>query len=288
MKSKLITLGTALFVAATLGRAATIPIPDGSFEDISGVVKSPLLGINTGEFGTWAVAFTNLLALGGGQIASGDAADNDWITPANGAYEVQLQMPVSAAGTVSLSQNLTNQLQPNSQYTLSVDLSQTAVLSLASGTSLNLFAGTNGASLDGSTLATVLGSSSGYQTASLTYRTGNAVPTNAIGISLVIDETGVAGDLYIDNFQLSVVPVEIQVNSSIVPAGGGNQSISLNGSGGAPGATYEVMSSTNLLAPFSDWAIISTNHFDANGNFSLSFTVNPNTPSRYYKTMVPQ
>jgi autotransporter-associated beta strand protein len=55
----------------------------------------------------------------------------------------------------------------------------------------------------------------------------------------------------------------------------------MNGSGGADGWSFVLLSSTNLTAPV--WTPVLTNQFDASGNFSLSNTINTVLPSTFYK-----
>jgi fibronectin-binding autotransporter adhesin len=43
-----------------------------------------------------------------------------------------------------------------------------------------------------------------------------------------------------------------------------------SGSGGTPGATYYIATTTNLATPPANWRRISTNQFDDNGNFSVT------------------
>lgn len=54
-----------------------------------------------------------------------------------------------------------------------------------------------------------------------------------------------------------------------------------SGSGGTPGATYYVTTSTNLAAPLADWTRIFTNQFDDNGNFSVTNTPATNAQNFY-------
>ena len=67
----------------------------------------------------------------------------------------------------------------------------------------------------------------------------------------------------------------------------GVNSLVCNGSNGAPGWTYRVLVSTNLALPKSQWLSISTNAFDANGNFDFTDSVAPNTPQQFYLLETP-
>jgi rhamnogalacturonan endolyase len=61
----------------------------------------------------------------------------------------------------------------------------------------------------------------------------------------------------------------------------------LNGPGGFPGATYYLLSATNLTSPRTLWSRISTNAFDPSGNFSFSQPLNPGSPQRFFYLQLP-
>jgi autotransporter-associated beta strand protein len=59
-----------------------------------------------------------------------------------------------------------------------------------------------------------------------------------------------------------------------------------SGSGGAPGAPYLVLSSTNLTLPLANWIRVQTNVFDANGNFAVTNAVKQTTPQEFFRTQL--
>jgi len=61
---------------------------------------------------------------------------------------------------------------------------------------------------------------------------------------------------------------------------GGN--VVFSGTNGLPGGTYEVLSSTNLAMPLTNWTQVGAGHFDGNGNFSVSNALNASDPQRFY------
>jgi fibronectin-binding autotransporter adhesin len=63
--------------------------------------------------------------------------------------------------------------------------------------------------------------------------------------------------------------------------------IVMNGSNGPPGATYYVLSSTNIATPLSQWLPVLTNAFDVNGNFSATNLIDPATPQRFFLLQTP-
>ncbi|HEU5125583.1 MAG TPA: autotransporter-associated beta strand repeat-containing protein [Verrucomicrobiae bacterium] len=70
-----------------------------------------------------------------------------------------------------------------------------------------------------------------------------------------------------------------------VQSGGGK--VILNGVNGAPGATYNVLTSTNLASPLANWTAIETNVFDGTGAFSFTNSIDPNAPQRFFILFVP-
>ena len=54
------------------------------------------------------------------------------------------------------------------------------------------------------------------------------------------------------------------------------------GTNGPHGGNYFLLTSTNLLSPFTNWARVATNPFDANGGFLFTNPVTSNTPVLFY------
>lgn len=63
-----------------------------------------------------------------------------------------------------------------------------------------------------------------------------------------------------------------------------NGSIILTGTNlnGGSSFQYEVLTSTNLTLPLSNWTVLSTNSFNANGTFSYTNAVNPASPAVFF------
>jgi hypothetical protein len=55
----------------------------------------------------------------------------------------------------------------------------------------------------------------------------------------------------------------------------------MSGSGGNPGATYYLLTSTNAARPLTNWTRLLTNQFDAGGNFSVTNPPATNRQSFY-------
>src|ERR1700748_1199666 len=103
MKTKtFILLGLMASMASV--QAANINIPDASFENVTATVNPPvLIGTTTGNIGAWTATMSGLLSLGG-SMKSDTSASLSGPAPANGTYEVKLNLPASVLASASLSQ----------------------------------------------------------------------------------------------------------------------------------------------------------------------------------------
>ncbi len=72
---------------------------------------------------------------------------------------------------------------------------------------------------------------------------------------------------------------------SSISVSGGN--LTLSGSGGLAGATFYLLSSTNLTLPVSSWTRIATNSFTAGGNFTSLVAKDPSVPQNYFTILAP-
>jgi hypothetical protein len=66
----------------------------------------------------------------------------------------------------------------------------------------------------------------------------------------------------------------------------GNQVI-INGAGGLAGATYRILTATNVALPLVQWTPIVTNQFSAGGGFSYTNIIQPNLGSQYFRVTLP-
>jgi hypothetical protein len=84
---------------------------------------------------------------------------------------------------------------------------------------------------------------------------------------------------------LNVVAASTQpVIGSIAVSGG---SLILNGTGGTTNGTYYVLTSTNVSMPLANWTPLTTNMFDAGGDFSVTNAVDPNSTQQFYLLKLP-
>jgi hypothetical protein len=61
----------------------------------------------------------------------------------------------------------------------------------------------------------------------------------------------------------------------------------IRGTGGPTNGTYRVLSSTNIVLPFTNWIALLTNQFDGSGNFIFTNAISPGVPNRFYRLFVP-
>jgi rhamnogalacturonan endolyase len=61
----------------------------------------------------------------------------------------------------------------------------------------------------------------------------------------------------------------------------------LTGTGGFPGATYFILSTTNLTSPRTLWPRVATNTFDPSGNFSFSQSLSLGSPQKFFNLQLP-
>jgi hypothetical protein len=63
---------------------------------------------------------------------------------------------------------------------------------------------------------------------------------------------------------------------------GGNLIVTGTNLNGGSNFHYEVLSSTNLTLPLTNWTVLSTNSFNADGTFNYTNVINPNNPSVFF------
>jgi len=74
-----------------------------------------------------------------------------------------------------------------------------------------------------------------------------------------------------------------QIGSIAVSQG----NVVINGTGGAAGGTYHVLTSTNVALPLTSWTPIVTNVFNGSGAFAFTNAVNPGFPRQFFVIRVP-
>jgi fibronectin-binding autotransporter adhesin len=80
---------------------------------------------------------------------------------------------------------------------------------------------------------------------------------------------------------LSSTPPQFSVSMN------GQTGFVLNGTGGTPAWDYYLLCATNLTLPVQNWTRVSTNQFDATGNFSISNAIDPTMTQQFFRIQVP-
>ncbi|MGH7950301.1 MAG: autotransporter-associated beta strand repeat-containing protein [Limisphaerales bacterium] len=78
---------------------------------------------------------------------------------------------------------------------------------------------------------------------------------------------------------LSIITATVPVVRSTSLSSGG---LVLSGTGGAAGANYVLLTSTNLVLPLNLWTPLLTNQFDSNGNFNFTNAIDAAAPQSFY------
>ncbi len=61
----------------------------------------------------------------------------------------------------------------------------------------------------------------------------------------------------------------------------------LSGSGGTANGTYDVLTSTNVGTPLTNWTDLASSNFNGSGHFSFSIPVSTNPPVQFFRIRVP-
>jgi autotransporter-associated beta strand protein len=75
------------------------------------------------------------------------------------------------------------------------------------------------------------------------------------------------------------------VINNVVIAGGTN--LVFSGTNGSAGGSYHIVSSTNLASPFAGWTVESAGTFSGSGAFSVTNSMTPGTPQKFYLLKLP-
>jgi hypothetical protein len=117
------------------------------------------------------------------------------------------------------------------------------------------------------------------------YLTMNQLSGSTFNIGLGTLPNGYAGYLTNDTANLMVA---LMLTSAINPQPRMNAfslsgaNLSLSGTNGFANRPYYLLASTNLAFPLASWTRIATNIFDSAGNFSVTTTISPGVPTRFF------
>jgi hypothetical protein len=172
-------------------------------------------------------------------------------------------------------------LQPNTPYTLTVAIGSRADRINSPGI-ISLINGTDNT-------GTVLASGGGlpatqntWQDYTVTFTTGPSVSGDlTIALSVLGDGTLIQADF--DNVRLRTTPVAPTLGTPTVSSG----KLILTGTGGTPNYTYDVLTTTNLLTPLTNWTVTATSVSDSSGAISNAIPINVTNPTSFFRLRVP-
>lgn len=102
---------------------------------------------------------------------------------------------------------------------------------------------------------------------------------------LVLDEYRI-GETFADVAPIAITEPPVVVgplvitNTFFVPGG-----VVLAGRGGSNGAPYLVLATTNMATTLANWIPVTTNQFDAGGNFSVTNPTSPGLPQQFFRLL---
>jgi hypothetical protein len=88
----------------------------------------------------------------------------------------------------------------------------------------------------------------------------------------------------IQNIMVGLPPTTLPRITGVSESGA---NLTLSGTNGVPGATYYVLSSTNLASPLANWTRVATNQFNTAGEFACTNTINPAVSQRFFLLQLP-
>ena len=199
-------------------------------------------------------------AVAGNLVVSANAT----LSPAGTNTSLSLTMGASATGTISATNDIvllgTTRIKLNGSGT---NDSVRAGGHLTYGSTLNLV-NVSGAPLAAGSSFQIF-NASGYSGAF----TNITPPTPGFGL---------AWDLR----QLNIGKIKIVSQPVINSTALGANNLVLAGDRGGSNMAFQVLTSTNLLVPVNNWTVLSTNTFDANGNFRVTNQINTETQQQFY------
>lgn len=268
---------------------------DGGITDSHGIIK-----VGTGS---WTLTSANLTYTGPTTVSNGVLVFNATaVLPPSSTYTIAAPgtLDVSAQGTLTVA----NTIQGNGTLLGGLAVNGTVMPGFASGP--GVLTVNNAASLNGTTLINLNRTNtlnSGRLAAASIACGGvltvtNIGPTLASGDSFQLFSGPLSGAFTATNLPplangLSWVTANLAVNGTIsivgqiiLPSIGGVEVTGttnvIAGTGGTAGATYYLLSSTNVGLPLAQWTPLATNTFAADGSFSVTNTSATNA-LQFYK-----
>jgi hypothetical protein len=214
------------------------------------------------------------LTLASGQTLGGIGAVAGDLVESAGAI-------IAPAGT-NTTLSVTNAHQTGAiTATGNITLSGTTVIKLnGSGTNDSVSAGGNLSYGGTLSLVNISGASLAAGNTFQIFTAGGSISGSFASISPSTPGTGLAWDTnQLSSGVLGVVSTSGPTFTNIAMSG---SNIIISGSGGSAGGTFYVVTATNLLTPITNWAVLSTNTYDSNGNFAATNSITAGVPQQFY------
>ena len=251
--STYISAGTlALTNSASIANSTNINLDNGALFDVSGTTS-------------------HAMTLGSGKMISGDGVVNGNFAFSNGAT---LAPGNNDLGGLSFNNSLTLNSGSKTIVNVSHDLQANNVIAVAGAFAL-------GGTLIVSSADDPLQAGDAFTIFSVTNFGGNFS-------SLILP--ALTSGLYWDTSTLKMdgtIRVGIETPPVIGSIGAAGGKLVFSGTGGVTSGTYYVLDSTNLATPMTNWTVLLTNQFDANGNFIFTNTMSTNSPQSFYQLKLP-
>lgn len=279
----------------------TIQITNTGLTTISGVISDGGLGYGLIETGNGTNA-TGPLALSNTETYTGPTTVSGGTLQVNGSLNAASAVTVSSNATLAGTGIINGTVTVNASGTLAPGTaSAIGTLTLNGGLTLNgnLLFKVKKLVSPSNDVASVSGALTNGGTGKLTVM--NLGPALAVGDKFklfnkpltngaALTVTG-AGAVWVNNLQ---VDGSISVSSTNLPQPVittttilNGTSLVFSGTNGTLGATYYVLTSTNLVLPLSSWTPIFTNTFITGGAFSVTNAISPSVPQRFYILILP-
>jgi autotransporter-associated beta strand protein len=280
----------------------TIQITNTGLTTISGVISDGGFGYGLIETGNGTNA-TGPLALSNTETYTGPTTVSGGTLQVNGSLNAASAVTVSSNATLAGTGIINGKVTVNASGTLAPGTaSAIGTLTLNGGLTLNgnLLFKVKKLVSPSNDVASVSGALTNGGTGKLTVM--NLGPALAVGDKFklfnkpltngaALTVTG-AGAVWVNNLQ---VDGSISVSSTNLPQPVitttttilNGTSLVFSGTNGTVGATYYVLTSTNLILPLSSWTPIFTNTFITGGAFSVTNAISPSVPQRFYILILP-
>jgi alpha-galactosidase len=103
-------------------------------------------------------------------------------------------------------------------------------------------------------------------------------------LSLIVQDGGDGNDW--DHADWAGARLIVSPRAIIEKTAVGTGGIEMTGNGGLPNSTFYLLGSSNFFLPANQWTTLATNHFDANGRFTLTNAINPVESQVFYRLLI--